>query len=375
MQARPQGRPKVRRQKPHMNQLEQARAQIDTVDRQMAALFEQRMAAVRQVIEYKQATGMPILDSGREAQVIEKNTAYIAEEVLRPYYADLLRAQMALSRQYQAYVLGRDVVAHQGAEGAYSHIALTRLFPRARALSLATFDEVFDTVQDGRAAYGVIPFENSTAGDVSDVLDLLYNHSLYIVQMYDLPIRHNLLGVPGAHLRDVTDVYGHPQALRQSEAFLTKTGLATHSWPPQAPNNALAAQYVAAQKDPTKAATASAEAAALYGLEVLAEDINTDSDNTTRFIVVGKEPPVGGDRFCLLFTVDNKPGALALVIQAVAEAGFNMECIKSRPRPHVPFEYYFYIELVGAHQPDRERLMERMSSICETVRLLGTYTK
>ena len=375
MQARPQGRPKVRRQKPHMNQLEQARAQIDTVDRQMAALFEQRMAAVRQVIEYKQATGMPILDSGREAQVIEKNTAYIAEEVLRPYYADLLRAQMALSRQYQAYVLGRDVVAPQGAEGAYSHIALTRLFPRARALSLATFDEVFDAVQDGRAAYGVIPFENSTAGDVSDVLDLLYNHSLYIVQMYDLPIRHNLLGVPGAHLRDVTDVYGHPQALRQSEAFLTKTGLATHSWPPQAPNNALAAQYVAAQKDPTKAATASAEAAALYGLEVLAEDINTDSDNTTRFIVVGKEPPVGGDRFCLLFTVDNKPGALALVIQAVAEAGFNMECIKSRPRPHVPFEYYFYIELVGAHQPDRERLMERMSSICETVRLLGTYTK
>ena len=375
MQARPQGRPKVRRQKPHMNQLEQARAQIDTVDRQMAALFEQRMAAVRQVIEYKQATGMPILDSGREAQVIEKNTAYIAEEVLRPYYADLLRAQMALSRQYQAYVLGRDVVAHQGAEGAYSHIALTRLFPRARALSLATFDEVFDAVQDGRAAYGVIPFENSTAGDVSDVLDLLYNHSLYIVQMYDLPIRHNLLGVPGAHLRDVTDVYGHPQALRQSEAFLTKTGLATHSWPPQAPNNALAAQYVAAQKDPTKAATASAEAAALYGLEVLAEDINTDSDNTTRFIVVGKEPPVGGDRFCLLFTVDNKPGALALVIQAVAEAGFNMECIKSRPRPHVPFEYYFYIELVGAPQPDRERLMERMSSICETVRLLGTYTK
>ena len=358
-----------------MNQLEQARAQIDTMDRQMAALFEQRMAAVRQVIEYKQATGMPILDSGREAQVIEKNTAYIAEEVLRPYYADLLRAQMALSRQYQAYVLGRDVVAHQGAEGAYSHIALTRLFPRARALSLATFDEVFDAVQDGRAAYGVIPFENSTAGDVSDVLDLLYNHSLYIVQMYDLPIRHNLLGVPGAHLRDVTDVYGHPQALRQSEAFLTKTGLAAHSWPPQAPNNALAAQYVAAQKDPTKAATASAEAAALYGLEVLAEDINTDSDNTTRFIVVGKEPPVGGDRFCLLFTVDNKPGALALVIQAVAEAGFNMECIKSRPRPHVPFEYYFYIELVGAHQPDRERLMERMSSICETVRLLGTYTK
>ena len=137
-----------------MNQLEQARAQIDTVDRQMAALFEQRMAAVRQVIEYKQATGMPILDSGREAQVIEKNTAYIAEEVLRPYYADLLRAQMALSRQYQAYVLGRDVVAHQGAEGAYSHIALTRLFPRAKALSLATFDEVFDAVQDGRAAYG-----------------------------------------------------------------------------------------------------------------------------------------------------------------------------------------------------------------------------
>ena len=354
-----------------MNQLEQARIRIDEVDRQMAALFEQRMDAVRQVIEYKQATGMPILDTGREAQVIEKNTALIQDEVLKPYYADLLRAQMALSRQYQAWVLSRDVVAHQGVEGAYSHIALRRLFPRGRALSLPTFDEVFEAVADGRAAYGVIPFENSTAGDVSSVLDLLYRHELHIVQMYDLPVRHNLLGVPGARLRDVTDVFSHPQALHQSDDFLKKLDFATHEWP----NTAKAAQYVAQQGDPSKAAVASAETAELYGLTVLAEGINTDGDNTTRFVVIGRELPASGDRFSLLFTVDNKPGALAHVVQAVAAAGFNMECIKSRPRPHVPFEYYFYIELVGGDTPDRDRLMERMNQICQQVRLLGVYNK
>ena len=182
-----------------MNQLEQARAQIDTVDRQMAALFEQRMAAVRQVIEYKQATGMPILDSGREAQVIEKEHRLHCRGGAAPL---LCRPSSGTDGPFPpvsglcAWGTWWPTRGRGGLQPHRPHPVASGQGPEPGHL-----DEVFDAVQDGRAAYGVIPFENSTAGDVSDVLDLLYNHSLYIVQMYDPAHPAQPAGVPGAHLR------------------------------------------------------------------------------------------------------------------------------------------------------------------------------
>lgn len=355
-----------------MDQLEAARQAIDRVDRQMAALFEERMAAVEEVIAYKRQKGLPILDAGREAEVLKKNLALLERPELRPYYEDLLREQMAVSKQYQAALLGRDTVAYQGVEGAFSQIALSRLFPHARQLACATWDEVFDKVEAGEAEFGVLPFENSHAGDVSAVLDLCYSHSLSVVRMYDLPVSQNLLGLPGASLADVREVYSHQQAIRQSEKFLKSLGLPAREWP----NTAAAARYVAECGDPAKAAIASADTAALYSLKVLARDISTDEDNTTRFIVVGRECPAAGNRFSLLFTVDHKAGRLARVIQAIGEAGFNMECIKSRPMPHVPFEYYFYAELVGdARAAGGQKLLETLETVCRTVRILGVFDR
>ena len=356
-----------------MDQLEQARQMIDDVDAKMAELFERRMEAVAQVIRYKREHGMPILDSGREKQVIEKNTARLSRQELKPYFEDFLKAEMALSRQYQAAVLGRDTVAYQGVEGAFTHIALMHLFPRGRALACASWSEVFAAVEEGRAAHGVLPFENSHAGDVSDVLDLCYAHrDLYVVDVYDLPVSQNLLVLPGTKLSEITDVYSHPQAIRQSEKFLKSVGLPCHSWG----NTATAAKYVAETGDRTKAAIASPETARLYGLEVLVPNINTDGDNTTRFIVIGREKPVDGNRFSLLFTVDNKPGTLAGLIQIIAAAGFNMECIKSRPRPGHPFEYYFYTELVGSpNEEAAQSLLNSLEAVCRGVRLLGIYTR
>ena len=155
-----------------MNELDEARRTIDQVDRQMAALFEERMAAVGRVAAYKEAHGLPVLDAGREAQVIEKNLALLKNKDLAPYYTDYIKHQMALSRQYQTKVLGRDKAAYQGMEGAFSHIALKKLFPRAKAIPCPTFGGVFEEVAGGRAACGVLPFENSHAGDVAAVLDL-----------------------------------------------------------------------------------------------------------------------------------------------------------------------------------------------------------
>ena len=356
-----------------MDELEQARREIDEVDAALAELFERRMRAVVQVARYKQAHGIPIHDPAREDAVLQKAAARIQDEALRPYYLDHVRNRMALARQYEALLLGQNRVAYQGVEGAFAHIALRQLFPHAEAVSCPTWDEVFARVAAGDAARGVVPFENSHAGDVSAVLDLCYNHpELWVVQVYDLPVHQNLLVLPGAELTGIRHVYSHQQAIAQSETFLKQMGLPCTAMA----NTAMAAKFVAESGDRTLAAIASRETAALYGLEVLVPDINADGDNTTRFIVISREKPTRGNRFSLLFTVDNKPGKLAAVIQKIGASGFNMESIKSRPMPRVPFEYYFYAELVGdPARAESEALLRELDRTCRTVRLLGVYTK
>jgi len=232
----------------------------------LAALFERRMAAVLQVAEYKRAHGLPIYDAAREAAVLEKAAARIQQPALRPYYKDHVQHMMDLAKQYEAAVLGRNRAAYQGVEGAFAHIALKALFPHAEAVSYSTWDEVFEAVAAGEAAHGVVPFENSHAGDVSAVLDLCYNHpELWVVDVYDLPISQNLLVLPGTQLSQLRTVYSHQQAIAQSETFLKQFRLPATAMA----NTAMAAKFVAESGDATKAAIASAETAALYGLEIL----------------------------------------------------------------------------------------------------------
>ena len=234
-------------------------------------------------------------------------------------------------------------------------------------------------MQRGDAQFGVLPFENSNAGDVSTVLDLLYTHpDIIISRMCDLPIRQDLLAVPGATLQTIRTVVSHPQALAQSSVFVQQHGFKTGTWG----NTADAARHVAELKDPTVAAIASAETAGLYGLQILCAGINADGDNTTRFIVIERspEPPVmtgQGQRLALLFTARHKPGQLAAALDRIGAGGFNMECIKSRPLPHVPFEYYFYVQLVCPADSSGaacQKLLDTLTSVCSTLRLLGAFT-
>ena len=182
-----------------------------------------------------------------------------------------------------------------------------------------------------------------------------------------MPTLHNGTNVP------YTDKYLKLKRQQtRSETFLKQFHLPATAMP----NTAMAAKFVAESGDPSKAAIASAETAALYGLEVLVPSINTDGDNTTRFIVLSREKPTVGNRFSLLFTLDNKPGKLAEVIQVIGRFGYDMESIKSRPLPHVPFDYYFYVELVGDPSADETAaLLRELDHTCRTVRLLGVYTK
>ena len=241
-----------------MDQLQQARAQIDEIDAKMAALFEQRMQAVGQVAQYKARTGKQVFDPAREALVLEKNTARVQNPELQPYYREFLKKALAVSRAYQHVLIGQDVAAYQGVEGAWSHIALRQLFPFAKAQAYSTWNEVVEAVERGDAYCGVLPFENSNAGDVSAVLDLLYAHpGLKVARMCDLPIRQDLLALPGAQLSEIKTVISHQQALAQSGPFLKLHHFATKAWG----NTADAARYVAEQGDQTLAAIASAETA------------------------------------------------------------------------------------------------------------------
>lgn len=354
-----------------MDKLSQARAAIDTVDKEMAALFCRRMQAVRDVIAYKKENGLPILDAGREEAVVQKNMTLLTDASLTEFYEDFIRHNMALSRAFQAQLIGADTVAYQGVKGAFSHIALGRIFSHVQAKSCSTFGEVFEAVEAGTAAFGILPFENSHAGDVSDVLDLCFAHKdIFVCNVYDLAVSQNLLCVAGASLADIKTVVSHPQALRQSAQFVKSLGAQQQEYA----NTAAAARFVAESGDKSIAAIASKETAELYGLTVLAPDINETQDNTTRFIVIGKTPQKNGNRFSLLFTVEHVAGSLARVIQVIGGMGCNMECIKSRPMPHVPWEYYFYTELVGDSEK-AEALCSALAATCKTVRILGVYQR
>ena len=350
--------------------LELARAAIDHIDGELCRLFAERMEEAANVAAYKAEHGLPILDEAREEAVLERNLARLdANDPLRPYYRDFLKHNMALSRAYQAHSLGRDAVAYQGIPGAFSYIATTHLFPHGRAIAQPIFEDVFRAVDEGAAAYGVLPFENSRAGDVSEVLDLCLKYAnCHIHSMYDLPVGQNLLALPGATIGQIRRVVSHPQALRQCAAFLGQLGLASES----RANTAVAAQIVAEGGDPSLAAIASAETAALYGLNILCPDISETSDNATRFIVIAKEPSTCGNRFCLLFTLRHEAGHLARAMETIAALGYNMECIKSKPLPHMAWEYYFYAELVGEPTP---ALLDELKAHCYTVRLLGRYER
>ena len=222
------------------------------------------MAAVLSVAQYKQAHGLPIFDAAREAVVLEKAAARIQNAALRPYYKDHVQNMMNVAKQYEAEVLGRNRAAYQGVEGAFAHIALRALFPHAEAVSCPTWDEVFDAVSRGDTAHGVVPFENSHAGDVSAVLDLVLQPPRAVGggRLRPAHAPQNLLRpAPAPSWPSSRHVYSHQQAIAQSETFLKQFRLPATAMP----NTAMAAKFVAESGDPSKAAIASAETAALYG--------------------------------------------------------------------------------------------------------------
>ena len=354
------------------NQLEDARKIINEIDEQMAELFVKRMKAAEMVFEYKKEFGLPVLDSKREAVVIERNSAFVGDDLLREYYIDHLKHMMSVSRAYQYRLQNGLKVAYSGVEGAFAHIAAGRIFPQSSRIPHRDFKAAYDAVLHGECDVAVLPIENSFAGEVGQTIDLIFSGTLYINGIYELEIHQNLLGVPGAKAEDIRKVTSHPQALSQCHEYIRMRGMDTE----EASNTAVAARSVAEMKDKTCGAIASVETAQLYGLEVLQANINTSGENTTRFAVLSKvranAPSLTSS--VLMFTVRNEAGSLANAISIIGKYGYNMTALRSRPLRKHSWQYYFYIEIDGtANSEEGRKMMEELSRICDQLKVAGSF--
>ena len=265
-------------------------------------------------------------------------------------------------------------VAFQGERGAYSEEAVAAFFGEVDVLPCSMLREVFDAVSSGRAERGVVPVENSQAGSINETYDLLLAHSLYISGELDLRIRHCLLALPGQTLEGIRKVSSHPQALAQCEAYLREHGLE----PVPAYDTAGSAKLLADQQARGVAAIASRRAAQIYGLAVLAEGIESNPANFTKFLALADVPAMRA-RDCktsIVFTTRNWPGALYRALGAFATRDINLTKLESRPRREVPWEYVFYVDFEGyQHDPPAAAALAELAGLTTFLRVLGSYPK
>ena len=355
--------------------LKKARERICSIDRKMAELFCERMDAVRIVAEYKKEHGLPILDASREADLLARNLEYIDEFDIRSYYTGFLKSVIELSKQYQHRLLTGLKIAYSGVEGAFAHIAATRIFPDGETVAYPDFPSAYEAVVSGECDCCVLPVENSFAGEVVQVTDLMFEGSLFINGIYNLRISHCLLGVEGASAEKIRTVISHPQALSQCCDYIRE-----HRFEKiKAKNTAIAAQQVAENADIHMAAIASAETAPLYGLTVLDHDINESHTNTTRFAVFSRSENTSqhsrNDKFILLFTVSDVAGALAEAINVIGKYGYNMKSLRSRPIKMRAWQYYFYVEAEGDITSESGAAMiAELSEQCSSVKIVGHFS-
>lgn len=379
-----------------MSELEQLRGDIDAIDRQIVDLMKRRMETVAQVAEYKKANNMPVLDTSRERALLSKVGQEAGEE-LADYVQSMYRTIMAASRSYENGKLGRGskvydgikkameetpqlfpqrpTVACQGIEGAYSQIACDRLFKAPSIMYFQSFDHVFKAVESGMCQYGILPIENSTAGSVNAVYDLMIRHNFSIVRSARLKVSHNLLAKPGTKLEDIRDVYSHEQALHQCAGYLAGLkNVAVHV----VENTAVAARMVAQSDRSDVAALSSRFCAEQYDLEIVQDNVQDQDNNYTRFICISKKLEIypGADKTSLMVVLPHRPGSLYQILARFYALGLNLIKLESRPLPDREFEFMFYFDLeTSVYSDEFIRMVDDLSAICEEFQYLGSYSE
>lgn len=373
--------------------LSQIRVEIDHVDQQIVELFQKRMELAGEVAESKRGTGKAIYDRQRELEKLERLGKMANSEFNQHSIEELFLQIMSISRRYQYKILGdRDNliehtytaveslnvtsdtrVAYQGVPGAFSEQAMLQFFGAdIQSFCVERFEDVVRVLETGEAEYGVLPIENSSAGFVNGVYHLLQEHDVTIVGGVDLDVSQALLGIPGAAMDDIKTVYSHPQALMQTKEFLEE-----HGWHQVSlANTAVSAQKIKEDGDKTQAAVASVRAAELYGLNVLNPSINTQKNNTTRFVVVSKKKiyTKDADIISISFSLPHESGSLYNSLGHFIFNNLNMTSIESEPLPGKKWEYRFFINVEG--NLSNQAVKNALTGVCsETTdfKILGNY--
>lgn len=376
-----------------MEDLGKLREQIDAIDAQIVSLYERRMEISGRVAEYKIETGKKVFDKQREEEKLAALRSLVDSEFNRNGITELFELIMSISRKRQYQLLTekgalgklafigvdeldtkRARVVFQGAEGAYSQAAMTQYFgDRINSFHVDTFRDAMVAIDEGSADFAVLPIENSTAGIVSEIYDLLVEFENYIVGEQVIKIEHCLMGVPGTTLSDIRTVYSHPQSLLQSARFL----LEYPSWRQVGmKNNAFAAKKVKEEGDKSQAAIASEYAAKIYGLEVLKKGINQSGSNSTRFIIVTNQKIFKKDakKVSICFEVPHESGSLYHMLSHIIYNNLNMNKIESRPIEERNWEYRFFIDFEGNLGDSAvKNALRGLRDEARNLRILGNY--
>lgn len=376
--------------------LNEIRKQIDETDDQLVKLFVQRMNLSAQVADYKKEHNLPIYVPAREREIL-LDVAKKAGPGMDNYARVLYSMLFELSRSYQRkrntettqlYEKITDsientpklfpqspMVACQGVEGAYSQIACEKMFKSPFIMYFKNFEGVFNAIEQGLCNYGILPIENSTAGSVKKVYDLMIRHNFSIVRTFRLKVDHNLLVKPGTNLKDIKEIYSHEQAINQCSEFLqTLSGVTIIP----VENTAVAASMVANSDRNDVAAISSHACEELYSLTSLADSIQDKGNNRTRFICISKNLEIypGSDKTSIMMILNHKPGALYKVLARMYVLGINVIKLESRPIPDREFEFMFYFDLeTSIYSEEFVQLMCELDDLCEEFKYLGSYTE
>ncbi|MCQ2519595.1 MAG: chorismate mutase [Lachnospiraceae bacterium] len=374
----------------------ECRAKIDEIDKKLVDLFAERMEVAKGVAEYKMANNLPVLDRTREREKIQSIIEYSPDNV-KEYTPTLYQMIFELSRSYQHKLLQtgseitekikdaientpklfpeRSAIACQGIAGANSQIAVEIFFINVYIIYFITFEAVFQAIEKGLCKYGVIPVENSVAGSVNKVYDLMLKHNFYIAKSIRLKIDHNLLAVPGTKIENIKEIYSHEQAISQCSNFLS-TLKDVKVIPCE--NTAIAAKRVAESGRSDVAALASESCVQYYGLQNLAASVQNVDNNYTRFICISKDLEIypGANKTSIMMVLPHEPGALYKVLSRFFALDVNLIKLESRPLPSHEFEFMFYFDLEKqVYAPELLQLLADLPGSCVRFEYLGSYSE
>ncbi len=372
--------------------IETLREQISTLDKEGINYLKKRLELSEKVAKVKLETKAPVYDSKREMIVTGDALKEFPDE-MKHKIESVISTVMRISRELQyekIYETDEDckikdiistagkkfktpkTIACQGTSGSYSHIAAGRIFPLAVKIPTLTFEECIEKVKSGDCETALLPLENTTAGTVNDVYNLITSNSLYIIKAVTIPIHHKLIILPGAKIQNVRTVISHPQALAQCSEFIRKMGWNKIS----VDNTAFAARKMVELGDPTYCAIASGEAGDINNLRVLNEDVCDFEHNQTRFVAISKnfEMEKHASRISVYFRTAHQSGSLAYVLNILAERGLNMTKIQSRPVGDTPWEYGFWVDIEASQKDENVYLaLYQLSKELPFLQLLGWY--